>query len=241
MRRKVLVAEPDAKARESLAASLGGAGFEVAAVGCGVEALRQARNGCFSMLVAEVELPELDGFDLCRELKRDLRTTHLPIIFATRRGDEIDRIIGLEIGAEDYVVKPCSVRELILRMKRALGRVEDVEFKPGRLMVGELALDRARVKCWVRDREIHLTAQEFKLLSLLMENQGTIQTHRQILREAWQYDIFNNSRTLHTHIRRLRLKLGDLRNYIENVRDMGYRLREVESQDVGLKALAAAA
>lgn len=240
MRRKVLVAEPDAKARESLIGSLDGAGFEVAAVGCGVEALRQARNGCFSMLVAEVELPELDGFDLCRELKRDLRTAQIPVIFATRRGDEIDRIIGLEIGAEDYVVKPCSARELILRMKRALGRVEDTQFSSPRLMVGELALDRARAKCWVRDREIHLTAQEFKLLSLLMERQGNIQTHRQILREAWQYDVFNNSRTLHTHIRRLRIKLGDLRHYIENVRDMGYRLCEVEVRDVDLKALAAA-
>ncbi len=233
MRRKVLVAEPDAKARESLAASLASAGFEVTAVNDGLDALRHARKELFSMLVTEVDLPEIDGFDLCRELKRDLRTARVPIIFATRRNDDIDRIIGLEIGAEDYVAKPCNVRELILRMKRALGRIEETEFKPARLAIGELILDRGRGKCWAEGREIHLTAQEFKLLSLLMERQGTVQSHQQILREAWQYDVFSNSRTLHTHVRRLRIKLGNLRHYIENVRDMGYRLRELELGDHG--------
>jgi len=227
MHRKILFADPDAATREPLARALADAGFVVTATGNGAEALRRLRREPCALLLTEVDLPELDGFALCREVQRGPDPAPLPVVFLSARGAEIDRVIGFESGADDYIVKPCGPRELVLRLKRSLGRAlyaPHAAPAAPRLALGGLAIDRARGKAWAGPREVRLTAQEFKLLAVLMERRGALASPAQLLREAWQYDVLHDTQTLHTHVRRLRLKLGRLGRRIENVRLLGYRI-----------------
>jgi DNA-binding response OmpR family regulator len=237
MQRKILFADPDAPAREPLARALADAGFAVTATGDGAEALRRLRREPFALLLAEVDLPELDGFALCREVQRGPDPAPLPVILLSARGAEIDRVIGLESGADDYIVKPCGPRELVLRLKRSLGRALNHPPAAPRLALGGLAIDRARGRAWAGPREVRLTAQEFKLLAALMERRGALASPAQLLREAWQYDVLHDTQTLHTHVRRLRLKLGRLGRRIENVRLLGYRIACDESEAAGAPSL----
>jgi two-component system phosphate regulon response regulator PhoB len=173
-------------------------------------------------------LPGVDGFEICRTLKSDPKTKHVPVIILTAKGEEVDKVVGFELGADDYLTKPFSPRELLLRAKAVLRRTHPSaatrEEKP--LIFGELTIDLPRHKVFVSKKEIELTAIEFKLLCYLLETKGRVQSRDTLLDKVWGYDAFVTTRTVDTHVKRLREKMGKLENYIETVRGVGYRFRE---------------
>jgi two-component system, OmpR family, phosphate regulon response regulator PhoB len=168
-------------------------------------------------------LPEISGLDLCRMIKSDPRTSNVAVVMLSARSEEIDRVLGFELGADDYVVKPFSPREFVLRIRAILRRrlqAEDQEL----LTVGDIVVDRSRHDVRVGGKAVDCTATEFKLLSILMERQGRVQGRDRLLSDVWGYDSVIDTRTVDTHMRRLRDKLGIYGSYIETVRGFGYRL-----------------
>ena len=159
-------------------------------------------------------------------LKGDARTRHIPIIMLTAKAQEIDRVVGLELGADDYVTKPFSPRELILRVNRSLRRGKEKTPAIEKLTLGEIVLDHARHEVLIKGEPIDLTATEFKLLALLMDRRGRVQGRDRLLNDVWGYESVIDTRTVDTHVRRLREKLGDVAAYIETVRGVGYRISE---------------
>jgi DNA-binding response OmpR family regulator len=177
------------------------------------------------LILLDLMLPGMDGLELTRLLKRDSATARIPIVMLTARGEEVDRIVGLELGADDYISKPFSPREVVLRIKAVLRRLQHEEESPERLQVGEIQLDIAGHRLRVGAEDVPLTATEFRLLRLLMERAGRVQTRGQLLTDVWGYAEDIDSRTVDTHIRRLRRKLGPEADRIETVIGVGYRLR----------------
>ena len=187
--------------------------------------LRKARDELPALIILDLMLPKMPGLDVCRALKSDVATKHIPIIMLTAKAEEIDRIIGLEFGADDYVTKPFSPREIVLRAKAILRRGKgDVVEEP--LTVGPITVDPARHHVSVNGKSVRLTSVEFKLLSMLMLRRGRVQARDRLLNEVWGYESLIDTRTVDTHVRRLRQKLGKAADAIETVRGFGYRLRE---------------
>lgn len=223
MNRQLLLIDSDRESRASLSESLTNAGFQVTLAGSGAEGLRFALAVPPAAIVLDLSLSDGDGFDLCRELRQHPRTMQVPFLIASRRADEIDRILGFELGADDYIAKPCNPRELALRVKRSLLRRPPAPSAP-EIVLGALRIDLTRCELWAEGRKIPLAAQEFKLLALLMQHPGVVHSRTQLLKEAWNYDSFRDSRTIDTHVRRIRLKLRRFAPYLENVRSLGYRM-----------------
>ncbi len=222
---RILLIEDEPDIAEVLQYNLEKEGFavEVARRGdTGLEAVR--RNGP-DLILLDLMLPGIDGLELTRMLKRDTGTSRLPIVMLTARGEEVDRIVGLELGADDYISKPFSPREVVLRVKAVLRRRQPDETASDLLEVGGIHLDVSGHQLRVRGREMPLTATEFRLLRLLMERSGRVQTRGQLLSDVWGYAEDIDSRTVDTHIRRLRRKLGSEADRIETVIGVGYRLR----------------
>ena len=180
------------------------------------------------LIVLDLMLPVMDGKDVCRALKSNPITKTIPILMLTAKAEELDRVIGLELGADDYVTKPFSPRELVLRIKAILRRVkfdkEDVKV----IRIEDLLIDVDRHQVSIKDRPISLTSTEFKLLVELASKRGRVQTRQGLLDRVWGYNCEGYDRTVDTHIRRLREKLGDMAEYIETLRGFGYRFREKE-------------
>lgn len=222
---KILVVEDDSDILNLLTYNLQSAGFDVLAVGDGHEGLTLARQHSPDLVVLDLMIPGLDGLEVCKELKRSKDTAGVPVIILTARGDEVDRIVGLELGADDYVVKPFSPRELVLRIRAILrrstseGSVESVWQDEG------LRVDLAAHKVAVDGEELELTATEFKLLVELIKNRGKVETRDQLLDRVWGYQFEGYARTVDTHVRRLRQKLGAYSDWVETVRGVGYRFR----------------
>jgi two-component system phosphate regulon response regulator PhoB len=173
-------------------------------------------------------LPDTSGLDVCRQLKSDPALKHIPVIMLTARSEEIDRVVGFELGADDYVVKPFSVRELVLRIQAVLRRAQttgttDAADAAAELLFGRLRVDRSAHRTWVEGEEIMLTPLEMKLLWTLYLRRGRVQTRATLLDEVWEASPENNTRTVDTHIKRLREKLGTAGVYVETVRGIGYR------------------
>lgn len=221
-----LVVEDDEDILRLLVFNLQAAGFEVVSATNGYEALSLARARTPAIIVLDIMLPGLDGFEVCKELKRSPKTAATPIVMLTARGEEIDRIVGLELGADDYVVKPFSPRELILRIKAVLRRGTGDDNGRGPWRRDGLAVDMDAHKVTVEGEEIGLTATEFKLLTELIRSQGRVQTRDQLLNVVWGYEFEGYARTVDTHVRRLRQKLGDYADLVETVRGVGYRFKE---------------
>ncbi|HEX7478089.1 MAG TPA: response regulator transcription factor [Polyangiales bacterium] len=178
------------------------------------------------LVLLDLMLPDLSGTEICKRLKQDPRTRHVPIIMLTAKGEEIDRVIGLEVGADDYVVKPFSVRELMLRVRAILRRARASEAPApagGERRFADLRVDTEAHRVWVGTFEVTLTALEFKLLTVLLDRKGRVQTRDQLLEEVWQMPSELTTRTVDTHVKRLRQKLGHAGDYIETVRGVGYR------------------
>jgi two-component system phosphate regulon response regulator PhoB len=171
-------------------------------------------------------LPEVDGLEVCKILRRDQRTSAIPIIMLTAKAAEIDRVLGLELGADDYVTKPFSPRELVLRVKRLLRSSGAAGEKADRILLPELCVDLPRHQTTVKGRPIDLTATEFKLLTVLAQRRGRVQSREQLLKDVWDYDNLIDTRTVDTHMRRLREKLGPAAKYLDTVRGVGYRFVE---------------
>lgn len=224
-REKILVIEDEPDIAEVLQYNLEKEGFEVETARRGDTGLDTIRREHPDLIVLDLMLPGVDGLELTRLLKRDPNTSRMPIVMLTARGEEVDRIVGLELGADDYISKPFSPREVVLRVKAVLRRFQQEESSAETLEVGGILLDVSGHQLRVRSREVALTATEFRLLRLMLERCGRVQTRGQLLSDVWGYAEDIDSRTVDTHIRRLRRKLGQEADRIETVIGVGYRLR----------------
>jgi two-component system phosphate regulon response regulator PhoB len=224
-RERILLIEDEPDIAEVLQYNLEKEGFVVETARRGDSGLEAIRREPPDLVLLDLMLPGVDGLELTRMLKRDSGTSRLPIVMLTARGEEVDRIVGLELGADDYISKPFSPREVVLRVKAVLRRLQPEESAGDRLEVGAIQLDISGHRLRVRGKETPLTATEFRLLRLLMERSGRVQTRGQLLSDVWGYAEDIDSRTVDTHIRRLRRKLGSEADRIETVIGVGYRLR----------------
>ena len=200
-------------------------GFRLSTAGDGRTALLQTRRELPSLIVLDLLLPGLSGLEFLKTLKFDPLTRTVPVLILTAKADEVDRLLGFELGAADYVVKPFSPREVVLRAKAILNR-EGRSLSDYKVRAGNIQVDVLRHAVHVADKEVHLTAVEFKLLTKLMESVGQVLERDYLLSCVWGYDRSVDTRTVDTHIRRLRAKLGSSSDMIESVRGFGYRLNE---------------
>lgn len=221
----ILIVEDDTDILNLLAYNLRSAGFEALTAADGHSALSSARLHHPDLVILDLMIPGIDGLEVCRELKRDRETSRMPIIMLTARGEEIDRIVGLELGADDYVVKPFSPRELILRIRAVLRRLNPERETSGAWSADGLRLDFEAHRVTVDEEEIPLTATEFKLLTDLVRNRGKVRSRDQLLDSVWGYRFEGYARTVDTHVRRLRQKLGVYSNCVETIRGVGYRFK----------------
>jgi two-component system phosphate regulon response regulator PhoB len=201
-------------------------GFSVITALDGPSGLELARKRRPSLIILDLMLPGMDGKDICRILKSNPLTTSIPILMLTAKVEEVDRIVGLELGADDYVTKPFSPRELVLRVKAILRRKEVPPEGEKMIQIGDLSIDIDRHQVSVKKNPIPLTSTEFKLLVELASHRGRVQTREHLLDKVWGYTYEGYARTVDTHIRRLREKLGSSGDYIETLRGVGYRFRE---------------
>ena len=218
----LLLVEDDDAIAEPLVTALNHAGFEVTRVATGAAALAADTP---DLVLLDLGLPDIDGYEVCRRLRA---TSDVPIIVITARGEEVDRVIGLELGADDYLVKPFGVRELLARIKAVTRRTSRGASAPATedlLRSGPLAVDRRTRRATLADEELILTRKEFDLLALLMTDPGATHTREQIMEQVWDVNWFGSSKTLDVHIASVRRKLGDP-TLIETVRGVGFRMRE---------------
>lgn len=227
---RILVVEDEPDILELLRINLSQAGFAVDCVDNGGDALRSARELHPDLVILDLMLPDRSGTDVCRELRADAKLASVPIVMVTARTEEVDRVVGFELGADDYVTKPFSPRELVLRVKAVLRRgVESAAASSAcedRLEFGDLRLDLGRHRCTVNDQEVVLTAKEFALLRELMSRRGRVMTREALVAEVWGSDVTVTLRTVDTHLKRLREKLGTAGESIGTVRGVGYRFAD---------------
>ncbi|MBT6431457.1 MAG: response regulator transcription factor [Deltaproteobacteria bacterium] len=179
------------------------------------------------LILLDLMLPDISGNEVCRKLRGSAQTENVPILMVTAKGEEIDRIVGFEMGADDYVVKPYSVRELMLRVRARLKPSKDsVPDSDAKIKFGVLVFDSEAHRVWVEDTEVLLTALEFKLLDTLLSRKGRVQSRDRLLDDVWGYEVAITTRTVDTHVKRLREKLGTAGEYIETVRGVGYRMKD---------------
>ncbi|MFN8093912.1 MAG: response regulator transcription factor [Vicinamibacteria bacterium] len=226
--KKALVVEDDPDIVELIDHYLRAEGFEVEATGDGRAALERLRTGSYQLVLLDLQLPGKDGLSVCAELRRDPRTRTVPVIMLTARGDEADRIVGLEVGADDYVVKPFSPKEVVARVRALLRRLERPGDEEAPVRDGALEIDRARhVVSWSGE-PVHLTAKEFALLLALAEARGRVLSRQRLLEQIWGYSYVEGTRTVDVHVRRLREKLPGLAERIVTVKSLGYRMVPAE-------------
>ena len=221
----ILIVEDERDVVDLLALNLRKAGFAISTATDGATGLQKARNEKPTLVILDLMLPKMPGLEICKILKSDPATRQTPIMMLTAKAEEIDRIVGLEFGADDYVTKPFSPREVILRIKAILRRAESGP-EDERLSAGSIVIDPARHEVFVGGKRVNLTGLEFKLLRTLMQRRGRVQTRDRLLNDVWGYEAVIDTRTVDTHVRRLRKKLGKAADTIESVRGFGYRLRE---------------
>lgn len=229
-RTKILIVDSDFPSIETTVNYLEEHNFRVLRAENAKDGLQEAETCKPELILTEVNLSDVSGFKLLSSFKASPSIAHIPVVFHSSQAGEMDRIIGLELGAEDYIAKPCNPRELGLKIRRILNRYScEVSQAPDELKVRDLRLTRSKVEVRAGRRVIHLAALEFKLLALLMERAGQVQPHEKLLGEVWGYNLRTSSRTLYTHIDRLRSKLGRYGSYIENVRNVGFRMRNPDA------------
>lgn len=229
MKSKILIVDDEPDALEVLGFKLREAGYTPLFAKDGAKAIALARDERPALIVLDLMLPEVDGLEVCKILRRDPGTAAIPILMLTARAAEMDRVLGLELGADDYVTKPFSPRELVLRIKKLLSRSRAAEDVSAHLRVGEMDIDVPRHVVTLAGQPLVLTATEFKLLEILARRRGRVQSRDRLLQDVWGYENPIDSRTVDTHMRRLREKLGDAARYLETVRGVGYRFITEES------------
>ena len=226
LKQKILIVDDEPEAVELVEFNLRQAGFETIRAMDGNEALKKAKSQVPALIVLDVMLPEVDGMEVCKLLRRDPVTANIPIIMLTAKASEIDRVLGLEFGADDYVTKPFSPRELVLRVKKLLQRGAATIDNRETMRFGDLLIDLPKYLVSWKGKAIELTATEFKLVTVLAERAGRVQSRDALLRDVWNYDATIDTRTVDTHMRRLREKLGPAAKHLDTVRGVGYRFVE---------------
>jgi two-component system phosphate regulon response regulator PhoB len=221
---KILIVEDEADLVRTLEYNFRQSGFDVLTATRGRDALRLAAAQTPDLVLLDLMLPDVSGTEVCRQLKSDPKTRTIPVMMVTARGEEVDRIVGFELGADDYVTKPFSVRELVLRVRAVLRRGEQTASPAGAIKVGNLTIDPDAHRVLIDDREIPLTALEFRLLHTLASRRGRVQTREMLLNDVWGLHLNVETRTVDTHVKRLREKLGSAGALIQTVRGVGYRL-----------------
>jgi two-component system phosphate regulon response regulator PhoB len=220
----VLIIEDEKDLAELVAFNLEKEGFRSLIAGDGLMGLERAQADSPDLILLDLMLPGMSGTEVCKALKGSNKTSRIPVIMLTARGEEIDRVVGFEVGADDYVLKPFSTRELLLRVKAVLRRAAP-EGPQGRIVtIGPVSIDTDRHTVNVAGRLTELSAIEFKLLLTLAQRQGRVQSREQLLMDVWGYNYSGDTRTVDTHLTRLRSKLGDAGDMIRTVRGFGYKL-----------------
>ena len=221
----ILVIEDEPDIRRNLEYNLGREGFKASSVGSLDEANEKLKSKKFDLILLDLMLPDGSGLDLCKKIKSNSETEATPIIILTAKDDEVDKVVGFELGADDYVTKPFSVRELILRVKAILKRSDTrtKEVVEVERQFGDLKIDVDSHEVHVDSQLIELTALEFRLLKELVDKRGRVQSRDQLLSEVWGYNAEVTSRTVDTHIKRLREKLGSMGKYVQTIRGVGYK------------------
>ena len=225
MSQQILIVEDEADIRELLRFNLEREGFSVLEAADGNEGLKLALQHMPDLMLLDVMLPGFDGFEVCRRLGAQSETANIPVLMLTARGEEMDRVVGLSLGADDYVVKPFSVRELMLRIRAVLRRGTRSSESPVLERHGIRLRPEAHT-AEVQGEEMPLTATEFRLLEDLLRHAGSVRTREQLLNKVWGYSFEGYARTVDTHVRRLRAKLGGAAAMLETVRGVGYRIKE---------------
>jgi two-component system phosphate regulon response regulator PhoB len=228
MSNKVLVIEDEPDIRKTLEYNLSREGYKVEGCGSIEEANTFLENPSYSIILLDLMLPDGSGLDLCKQIKSNPETNETPILILTAKDDEVDKVVGFELGADDYVTKPFSVRELILRVKAILKRNTKTSNPSNQTHeinrnFGSLKMNVESHEVFINDEEIILTALEFKLLRQLVERRGRVQTRDQLLTDVWGYSSDITTRTVDTHIKRLREKLGSMGKYVQTIRGVGYK------------------
>ena len=228
--RNIVIVEDDDDISDTIKYNLEREGFRVRTAGTGEEALNLIFDRPPNLILLDLNLPQMSGFELCRRLRAEATTARVPVLMLTARTDEADKVLGLNLGADDYITKPFSMRELIARVRAVLRRSEDKDAGPAVYDNGVLRIDPATFTVRCKGNDVRLTRKEFALLSEMARNQGRVMTREVLLDRVWGMIYYGDSRTLDVHIRRLRQKLGDP-NLIETVTGIGYRLCDVAKQN----------
>ena len=224
MSQRILIIEDEPDIRKTLEYNISREGYKVVSASSLSEGKEQINSSDFSLILLDLMLPDGSGLNLCREIKSDKDKSPTPIIILTAKDDEVDKVVGFELGADDYVTKPFSVRELILRIKAILKRGESKkETLEVQRQFGELTMDIDSHEVFVNSEQIILTALEFRLLRQLVDRRGRVQSRDQLLSDVWGYSSEVTTRTVDTHIKRLREKLGTMGKYVQTIRGVGYK------------------
>ncbi|OGW12974.1 MAG: DNA-binding response regulator [Nitrospinae bacterium RIFCSPLOWO2_12_39_16] len=226
MNSKILIVDDEEDILTLLEYNLEKAGFKVISADDGPEAIELAKKEKPALIILDIMLPSMEGTEVCKAIKRDDATSHIPIIMLTAKGEEVDRIVGLELGADDYITKPFSPRELVLRVKAVLKRGHGGEENEGTITAGNIRIDLERSVVISNGKPLKLTATEFKLLVELVKAKGKVLSRDALLDNVRGTDYYVTDRTIDTHIRRLREKLGKSAKHIETVRGFGYKFME---------------
>ena len=226
--KNVLIVEDEKDLAELLAFNLEKEGYAATCIHDGKLGLERAVADPPDLILLDLMLPGLLGTEVCKALRKDQRTAHIPIIMITAKGDEIDRVVGFEVGADDYIVKPFSMREVTLRIKAVMRRNDRETHNPvsNVLTIGDIVIDKQRHTVQSAAAEIELTSTEFKLLLYLAEKKGCVHSREKLLQNVWSYNNAGDTRTVDTHVTRLRGKLGAPGDIIKTVRGFGYKIEE---------------
>ncbi len=230
MSKKILIVEDDAHISKLVKYNLEKADYKCFTAITGEDAVEIVEQEYIDLIILDIMLPKMDGLETCKIIRQMPDSKHIPIIMLTAKGEEVDRIVGFELGADDYMVKPFSPRELLLRIKAILRRQEkptdEDKEEPQEIIVKSITLNIPKHKVFINKKEIALTAMEFKLLLTLMQRKGRVQSREVLLNDVWDMDSSITTRTIDTHVKRLRKKLGRAGSMIETVRSIGYVLNE---------------
>ena len=228
--KRILIVDDEPDVTELVSYQLRAKGYAVEALNNPAQSIAKIRAFQPDLIILDVMMPDISGIQICRMLRADPKTKPIPVVFLTAKAEEADRVLGLEVGGDDYICKPFSVKELALRVQGLLRRIPSPEDdQPKRLDIGTIVLDNERHEVTLHGAPIELTATEFRLLRLLMERKGRVQTREHLLLNVWNYETEIETRTVDTHIRRLREKLGDQADLIETLRGVGYRMIDPEA------------
>ncbi|KAF0119198.1 MAG: response regulator with CheY-like receiver domain and winged-helix DNA-binding domain [bacterium] len=225
-KKKILVVDDERDILELLKYNLEKEGYQVFKVTTGEEAIEVVKRELPDLIILDLMLPAMDGLEVCKILKQDMRTGSIPIIMLTAKGEESDIIVGLKLGADDYITKPFSIKVLIARVKTALRIIEDKKSPKEIIQIENLTIDIPKHKVMLKGKPLELTATEFNLLKCLASNPGRVFTRDQLLSRAWKEETFIIDRTVDVHIRRLRKKLKAAAGLIDTVRGIGYKFKE---------------